>query len=193
MRSSPSSCACSRVGREFANSRSRDSELDRRARAAIGPSWGIETIGTQAMRVLLPILLLPVLLAAGPADAGKLFECRDRDGRISFVDHGCPERSQAREIASTAAAERKAGAEPDAEAIAAWAAASKARMARSLGGAASVPRTPSRPSERRSEAPDDCSRARDAQRKAERERSFALGFDERRRLSDAVLMACGLR
>lgn len=137
-------------------------------------------------------LLALLALAPTPGIAGKLFACRDASGHLSFVDHGCPGTGERREIPLPATA--KGAQDADAAQIARWDKASRARLPTSLGGsarAASTPRANRRSS--RIEPADACSRARAERTKAERERSFSLSFDERRRLSDAVRFACGLR
>lgn len=144
------------------------------------------------MRLLLLILLAGIAL---PAHAGKLFACRDARGHVAFVDAGCPSIGERQELAlPTPAKTSKASADADAKQIAAWDKASRSRLPASLGGTSrgSVG-TAARSHAASSNRHDACSAARSAQSTAERERSFHMGFDERRRLSDAVLSACGLR
>lgn len=145
-----------------------------------------------AMRLLLLILLACTAL---PGHAGKLFACRGDDGRIAFVDRGCPAAGERRELGLAAATPAaKAAADADAKQIAAWERASRARLPASLGGSARPAQNRAARGRSPANARDDaCANARAAQAKAERERSFQMGFDERRRLSDAVLSACGLR
>jgi hypothetical protein len=136
------------------------------------------------MRLLLLILIACTAL---PSHAGKLFICRDASGQ----------RRELRPAVPTAAA--KAAADTDAKQIAAWEQTSRARLPASLGGNARP--QPARGQRKRAQlAPDpraareaSCRNARAARTRAERERSFQMGFDERRRLSDAELSACGLR
>ena len=144
------------------------------------------------MRLLMLILLTVFAL---PAHAGKLFACRDASGHVSFVDHGCPTARERREIVLTATpAKGKSIIDADAKQIAAWEKASHARLPASLGGTTrSRTGTAGRDRNPRRAHDDACSTAKAAQAKAEREHSFQTGFDERRRLSDAVLSACGLR
>ena len=139
---------------------------------------------------LLPMLLL---LATAPAAAGTLFECRDAGGHVSFRDDGCGNaRTQRQIVIDAPAAARKPG-DHDARRIADWEQASRARLAPSLGGRSrSSSRAAARGNGTRPARVDRCTAARAAQSDALRERSFELGFDERRRLSDAVLNACGL-
>ena len=141
------------------------------------------------------LFLLFLLVCALPCHAGKLFACRDADGRMSFVDHGCPGARDRHEVILPAAvATAKSLSDADAKQIAAWEKASNARLPASLGGTTrSGTGTVGRDRNPRRARDDACSTARAAQTKAERERSFQTGFDERRRLSDAVLSACGLR
>lgn len=130
---------------------------------------------------------------AQPSHAGRLFACRDGAGHFSFVDHGCPDARERREIA-LAPAKVEAVTDADARQIAGWAKASRSRLPASLGGASrSGGATAARQRATKPDRDDTCAMARGAQAKAERERSFQMGFDERRRLSDAVLSACGLR
>lgn len=148
-----------------------------------------------AMRLLLLILLAGFAL---PAHAGKLFACRDARGHVAFVDAGCPNAGERRELAlPTPATRSKAAADADAKQIAAWEKASRARLPASLGGTSRSATTSAQRSRStlgaRNDRNDACTNARAAQTKAERERSFQMGFDERRRLSDAVLSTCGLR
>ncbi|HQW81970.1 MAG: DUF4124 domain-containing protein [Rhodanobacteraceae bacterium] len=142
-------------------------------------------------------LLLLSLLAcvAMPGHAGKLFACRDVNGQMSFVDHGCPGASERHEVAvSATTAADKSHADADSKQIAAWEKASRGRLPVSLGGAARFSNRAGTHSRNPQSAGDDgCTNAKAARAKAERERSFEIGFDERRRLSDAVLSACGLR
>lgn len=138
------------------------------------------------------ILLLLLILANTPCLAGKLFECRDAQGRISFVDYGCEGAAAQREITIIDAG-TSAKSAPDDGQIEAWDKASRARLPASLGGKANTSRA--RTSGHRittSKQPDACKQARAAQDNADREHNFALSFDERRKLSDAVLSACGL-
>lgn len=147
------------------------------------------------MRLLLLILLACTAL---PGHAGKLFACRDARGHVAFVDRGCPNAGERREVAlAEPTTPSKAATGADAKQIAAWEQASRARLPASLGGtsrsaATAAPRSRSARNDR-NDRNDACTNARVAQAKAERERSFQMGFDERRRLSDAVLSACGLR
>ena len=140
-------------------------------------------------------LIIALACIATPAHAGKLFACRDASGHLSFVDHGCPDARERREIVlAIAPAKGKAAVDADAKQIAVWEKASRSRLPASLGGTSRADRAAVASS--RSAKPDRndaCMNARAAQAKAERERSFQMGFDERRRLSDAVLSACGLR
>lgn len=142
-----------------------------------------------------PILFILLAWIALPAEAGKLFACRDAAGHVSFVDHGCPGGRERREIPLADASSRGApAADADAKQIAAWDKASRARLPASLGGASrSGNTTAARSGGAKPQRNDACSMARSTQATAERERSFQIGFDERRRLSDAVLAACGLR
>ncbi|MBK6728082.1 MAG: hypothetical protein IPG63_12615 [Xanthomonadales bacterium] len=140
-------------------------------------------------------LLLPALvfaLLAPTAHAGKLFVCRGADGRISVVDGACPGAIERREIVVATAPVARAGADADAKQIAAWARASQARLPPSLGGTA----RPQAARTRTQRAPDPqahaCATARAHRTRREREDSFHLGFDERRRLLDAEIAACGL-
>lgn len=141
------------------------------------------------------VLLALIVFAASPCEGAKLFVCRDAGGHVSFVDDGCPQARERREIALTAApTKRKTASDADAKQIAAWEKASRSRLPTSLGGTArSGNGNGARHRAATADRHDACSSARSAQAKAERERSFQLGFDERRRLSDAVLSACGLR
>ena len=144
------------------------------------------------MRLLMLILLTVFAL---PAQAGKLFACRDASGHIAFVDAGCPNLGERQELAlPTPPKASKAPADADAKQIAAWDKASRSRLPASLGGTSrgSIG-TAARSHAASSTRHDACSAARSAQSTAECERSFQMGFDERRRLSDAVLSACGLR
>ena len=143
-------------------------------------------------------LLLLILLActAFPGHAGKLFACRDARGQVAFVDRGCPSAGERREVALTETTKpSKAAADADAKQIAAWEQASRARLPASLGGSArpSAPPRAARGRRPGGERDDACTTAKAVRAKAERERSFELSFDERRRLSDAVWSACGLR
>lgn len=142
-------------------------------------------------------LTLIIVLAAitPPSHAGKLFACRDAAGHLSFIDHGCADARERREIAiATAPATVKAVSDADAKQIAAWAKASRSRLPASLGGTSRSGGTIAvRQRGKASDRADACATARGAQAEAERERSFHMGFDERRRLSDDVLSACGLR
>lgn len=141
------------------------------------------------------ILFTLLVWIALPAQAGKLFACRDAAGHVSFVDHGCPDARERREIPLAVASSRgEPAADADAKQIAAWDKASRARLPASLGGASRSGNTSAARSGGAKPARNHaCSMARSAQATAERERSFQIGFDERRRLSDAVLAACGLR
>ena len=141
------------------------------------------------------ILFTLLVWIALPAQAGKLFACRDAAGHVSFVDHGCPDARERREIPLAVASSRgEPAADADAKQIAAWDKASRSRLPASLGGTSrgSIG-TAARSHAASSTRHDACSAARSAQSTAERERSFQMGFDERRRLADAVLAACGLR
>ena len=141
------------------------------------------------------VLCLALAGIALPAHAGKLFACRDANGHVAFVDRDCPNAGARHELAlDMTPPTSKAVADADAKQIAAWEKASRARLPASLGGTSHAAATviPRRRSAR-NEHNDACTNARAAQAKAERERSFQMGFDERRRLSDAVLSACGLR
>ena len=139
--------------------------------------------------------LLLLVVFALPCHAGKLYECRDAAGRVSFVDHGCGSASLRREITVVAGpANAKAVAENDARQIEAWTKASRGRLPASLGGSARTTKIrTSTTKSTASKAADGCSAARAAEDRAHREQSFTLGFDGRRKLSDAVLAACGLR
>ncbi len=141
------------------------------------------------------VLLLLLLFANTPCLAAKLFECRDAQGRISFVDHGCEGAAAQREIAIVVAGKsaKSAPADADTRQIQAWDKASRARLPASLGGRANAMR--SRTGAQRvasNKQPDACAQARATQDRAHRERSFSMSFDDRRKLSDAVLSACGL-
>ncbi len=141
------------------------------------------------------VLLLLLAFANTPCLAAKLYECRDAQGRISFVDHGCKGATAQREIAIVVAGKSAKSAPDDADTrqIQAWDKASRARLPASLGGKANPAR--SRTSAYRatsSKQPDTCAQARTAQDRAQREDSFTMGFDQRRKLSDAVLSACGI-
>jgi hypothetical protein len=142
-----------------------------------------------------PILFILLAWIALPVHAGRLFACRDAAGHVSFVDHGCPAARERREIVLAIAPSRnKTVSDVDAKQIAAWDKASRARLPASLGGASRSGNTSAARSGGAKPARNHaCSMARSAQATAERERSFQIGFDERRRLSDAVLAACGLR
>ena len=111
------------------------------------------------------------------------------------TDHGCPGASERHEVAvSATTAADKSHADADSKQIAAWEKASRGRLPVSLGGAARFSNRAGTHSRNPQSAGDDgCTNAKAARAKAERERSFEIGFDERRRLSDAVLSACGLR
>ena len=139
--------------------------------------------------------LVLLVVFTPPCHAGKLYECRDAAGRVSFVDHGCSGASLRREITVVAPpGNAKAASENDARQIEAWTKASRGRLPASLGGstrAAKARATVAKPTPGKSV--DACSAARAAEDRAHREQSFALGFDARRKLSDAVLAACGLR
>ena len=141
------------------------------------------------------LCLLLCLAIAAPAEAGKLYACRDAEGNVAFVDRACPSGGERRELSLPAAEESKrAVADSDSKEIAAWAAASRARLPASLGGSVSSGDSSGKPA-RRSRPDDDgrCAKARAAKSTAERDRSFSMSFDERRRLSDAEIEACGLR
>lgn len=142
-----------------------------------------------------PLLLLALVYAlfAPVAHAGKLFVCRDADGRLSVVDRACPGAVERREIVVASVPAKHAIADSDAKQIAAWARASQARLPPSLGGSA----RPQAARARTLRGPDPqtraCATARADRARREREDGFHLGFDERRRLLDAELAACGLR
>ncbi len=141
---------------------------------------------------LLSLALVCALLAPA-AHAGKLFACRDAAGHLSVVDRACPGAVERREIVVASAPANGAGADADAKQIAAWSRASQARLPPSLGGTV----RPQAARTRTQRAPDAqayaCSAARASRSRREREDGFHLGFDERRRLLDAELAACGLR
>ena len=140
-------------------------------------------------------LFVVIVCLAPPTHAGKLFACRDERGHVAFIDHGCPNARERREIVLAAApATSNIRADADANQIEAWGKASRARLPASLGGAAHRnATTATRSHGGRPRAESACSNAKSTQAKAERERGFQMRFDERRRLSDAVLSACGLR
>jgi hypothetical protein len=142
-----------------------------------------------------PLMLIFLTVFAFPAHAGKLFACRDASGHVAFVDAACPNLGERHELALPSPPKTsKAPADVDAEQIAAWDKASRSRLPASLGGTSrGSTGTAARNHAASSNRHDACSAARSARSKAERERSFQMGFDERRRLSDAVLSACGLR
>jgi len=127
------------------------------------------------------------------AHAGKLFACRDAAGHLSVVDRACPGAVERREIVVASAPANRAGADADAKQIAAWSRASQARLPPSLGGTVR-PQAARTRAQRGSDAQArTCATARVHRAKREREDGFHLGFDERRRLLDAELAACGLR
>ena len=141
-------------------------------------------------------LLLPALvfaLLAPTANAGKLFVCRDADGRISVVDGACPGAVERREIAVATAPVARAGADADAKQIAAWSRASQARLPPSLGGSSRAQATRQRTRTEPDPQARACSAARASRARSEREAGRHLGFDQRRQLLDAELAACGLR
>jgi Domain of unknown function (DUF4124) len=141
------------------------------------------------------VSLLLLMLLALPCHAGKLYECQDSAGRVRFVDHGCGGAKLRREITVVAPpANAKAASDSDARQIDAWTKASRGRLPASLGGSTRVAKsrtTVAKPAP--GKTVDACSTARAAEDRAHREQSFNLGFDDRRKLSDAVLAACGLR
>ena len=142
-----------------------------------------------------PLLLLALVCAllAPVAHAGRLFVCHDTHGRISVVDRACPGAVERHEIVVASTPAKHAIADSDAKQIAAWARASQARLPPSLGGSA----RPQAARARTRRGPDPqtraCATARADRARREREDGFHLGFDERRRLLDAELAACGLR
>ena len=143
-------------------------------------------------------LLLPALvfaLLAPTAHAGKLFVCRGADGRINVVDGACPGAIERREIVVATAPVARVGADADAKQIAAWSRASQARLPPSLGGSSRAQATRQRTRTRTEPDPQTraCAAARASRARREREDGFHLGFDQRRRLLDAELAACGLR
>lgn len=147
-----------------------------------------------AMRLRHLFLLLIVLLPL--PGLAKGFRCIDAAGHVSLVDGDCPGAIQRHEWIMPAVPEatRKPAPDPDAAAIAAWVKASRARLPPSLGGSArtTAPRR-SAADTRAARTNDACTQARERQRLTEREQGFSLGFDARRKLSDAVIAACGLR
>lgn len=142
------------------------------------------------------LLLILFSLLAAPCHGANVFECRAPDGRVSFQDHGCAPTATQREIALAAPRQVRdaAAREHDAGQIATWEKSSRSRLPASLGGSARGGSTATkRRSASRQTRPDSCAIARSEQARQTRERSFEMGFDERRRLSDTVLLACGLR
>jgi len=138
------------------------------------------------------MLLLLLICAMPPCRAGSIFECRDAQGHRSFQDHSCTGAKMQSEIVIASSAPLRKGQDLDARLIAAWEKSSRSRLPASLGG---TTRSAVRASGSRSRAPgppDACISRRETQARALRERGFEMGFDERRRLSDAVLNACGL-
>ena len=81
-------------------------------------------------------LLLLLAFAAAPCLAGKLYQCRDAQGNVSYVDHGCPGAKDRREITMVTAdpTTKSRAAERDAILAKAWELESRSRLPPSLGG-----------------------------------------------------------
>jgi hypothetical protein len=156
-----------------------------------------------------PSVLFTVALLALPmlADAREVYRCRTPDGALRFGDTPCnaaavdpalvtlrdPTAAERRRDSAQAEARARAYAEADARLVAQLEADAAGRLPASLGGSArpaagrrTMQRAPKpEPKERA------CAAARADRDKAYRERGNEMDFDERRRLQDRKVSACG--
>jgi hypothetical protein len=153
------------------------------------------------MRLIwLVLMIVTGYCAATSVAARELYRCRGGDGALVFRDTPCESGTVQtgtlklpKPVDSAPGDDRHSAAER--RRIAAWEESSRRRLPASLGG--SDPPTVREPRVRRSAAApargvDRCTQARTS-RDAAYTRADSPGFDERRRLQDAIDRACGLR
>ncbi len=143
-------------------------------------------------------MVLLALASATTASGREVFRCRSADGSAVFQDRPCAPHTEALGSTPINAAEPAGNddraAREEQQRIAAWAKASRDRLAPSLGGRARAPSAPASPRAKAgSTAPAACESARRQRAQAYAQDSNRMGFDRRRALDDAVTTACGLR
>ena len=143
-------------------------------------------------------IIVLVLASASTASGREVFRCRGADGSAVFQDRPCARHTEA--LGSTPiqamepANKDDRAAREEQQRIAAWAKASRDRLAPSLGGRARATPAPASPRAKGSSAPPAaCESARRQRAQAYAQDSNRMGFDRRRALDDAVATACGLR
>jgi hypothetical protein len=153
------------------------------------------------MRLIWPVLMIVTgYCAATSVAAREFYRCRGGDGALVFRDTPCESGTVQtgmlklpKPVDSAPGDDRHSAAER--KRIAAWEESSRRRLPASLGGSdspsAREPRA--RPSAAvAARGGDRCTQARTS-RDAAYARADSPGFDERRRLQDAIDSACGLR